>query len=218
MAALGPGFTRSNGGSPAPTTPRGQASKEINTIIELTAQEFGLPLRPRIGTFSPSKRPDGYAERCVDHINFLFFRNRIVMHDVFNQFRKDKAENCISGDPLQALYTRTRDAVYLEKHKPQVGKLQLPESTVQQDPQFKKPAPKLSLTQTKLIPTIRKSSKLSHVKDADIENVSAKAKLLPVNQSFVSEYEPVTRGTKRLSDQDSCMSSKYVRPQKQRRQ
>jgi hypothetical protein len=88
MAALGPGFIRSNGGSPAPTTPRGQASKEINTIIELVASEFGLPLQPRIGTFSPSKRPDDYAERCVDHINFLFFRNRIVMNDVFNQFRK----------------------------------------------------------------------------------------------------------------------------------
>jgi hypothetical protein len=218
MAALGPGFTRSNGGSPAPTTPRGQSSKEINTIIELTAQEFGLPLRPRIGTFSPSKRPDGYAERCVDHINFLFFRNRIVMHDVFNQFRKDKAENCISGDPLEAFYTRTRDAVYLEKHKPLPGKLQLEQPMVQQDPQFKKPAPKLSLTQTKLIPTIKKSSRLSHVKDVDIENASPKAQLLPVNQSFVSEYEPVTRGTKRLSDQDSCMSSKYVRPQKQRRQ
>jgi hypothetical protein len=88
MAALGPGFIRSNGGSPAPTTPRGQASKGIYTIIELVASEFGLPLQPRIGTFSPSKRPDDYAERCVDHINFLFFRNRIVMNDVFYQFRK----------------------------------------------------------------------------------------------------------------------------------
>jgi hypothetical protein len=59
---------------------------------------------------------------------------------------------------------------------------------------------------------------LSYVKDADIENASPKAKLLPVNQSFVSEYEPVTRGTKRNSDQDSYLSSKYVRPQKQQRQ
>jgi hypothetical protein len=157
MAALGPGFNQSNGGSPAPTTPRGQASKEINAIVELTASEFELPLRSRVGTFSPSKRLDGYAERCIDHINFLFFRNRIVMNDVFNQFRKDRADGCISGDLLEAFYTRTRDAVYLEKHKPQLEKLQLNKTTAQQDPQSKKPAPKLSLTQTKLIPTIKRS-------------------------------------------------------------
>jgi hypothetical protein len=59
---------------------------------------------------------------------------------------------------------------------------------------------------------------LDYVKDVDIENASPKAKLLPVNQSFVSEYESVTRGTKRISDQDTCISSKYVRPQKQQRQ
>jgi hypothetical protein len=218
MAALGPGFNQSNGGSPAPTTPRGQASKEINAIVELTASEFELPLRSRVGTFPPSKRPDGYAERCVDHINFLFFRNRIVMNYVFNQFRKDRADGCISGDLLEAFYTRTRDAVYLEKHKPQLEKLQLNKTTAQQDPQSKKPAPKLSLTQTKLIPTIKRSPWLDYVKDVDIENASPKAKLLPVNQSFVSEYESVTRGTKRISDQETCISSKYVRPQKQQRQ
>ena len=134
MAALVPGFSGSNGGSSAPTTPRGQASKEINIIIERIAQEFGLPLQPRHGTFSPSKRPDGYAERCVDHINLLFFRNRIVMNDVFNQFRKDRADNCIPGDPLEEFYTWTRDAVYLEKHKPQPGKLQLDQSGAHQDP------------------------------------------------------------------------------------
>lgn len=59
---------------------------------------------------------------------------------------------------------------------------------------------------------------MSYVKNVDIENASPKDKPLPVNQSFVSEYEPVTRGIKRLSDQDSCMSSKYVRLQKQQRQ
>lgn len=59
---------------------------------------------------------------------------------------------------------------------------------------------------------------MDYVKDVDIENASPKAKLLPVNQSFVSEYESVTRGTKRISDQDTCISSKYVRPQKQQRQ
>ncbi|CAD0095691.1 unnamed protein product, partial [Aureobasidium vineae] len=208
----------SNGGSPAPTTPRGQASKEINTIIEFTTQEFELPLKPRIGTFSPSKRPDGYAERCVDHINFLFFRNRIVMYDVINQFRKDRAEDCISGDLLEAFYTRTRDAVYLEKHKPQLGELRLDEPAPQQDPRFTKPAPKLSLTQTKLIPTIKKNSNSSHVKFIDTENQSPKQKLLPANHSFLFDDPPATRGTKRLSDQDSCSSSKYVRPQQQRRQ
>lgn len=139
MAALDPVSFRSNGGSAAPTTPRGQASKEINIIIETIAQEFGLPLRPRIGTSSPSKRPDGYAERCVDHISFLFFRNRVEMHEVFNQFRRDKRDNTIGPNALEIFYTRTRDAAYLEKNKPQVDKLQL-------QPEFKKPAPKLSLT------------------------------------------------------------------------
>ena len=218
MAALGSGFGRSNGGSPAPTTPRGQASKEINTIIELTAQEFDLPLRPRVGTFSPSKQPDGYAERCVDSINFLFFRNRIVMYDVINQFRKDKAEDLIHEDHLEAFYYRFRDAVYLEKHKPQLSKLRLDESAVQHDPRFKKPAPKLSLTQTKLIPTIKKRSDSSIIKVKDTENQSPKEKLLPTGQHFLFDPAPASRGTKRLSDQDSCSSSKYVRPQKQRRQ
>jgi hypothetical protein len=51
--------------------------KEINTIIELTASEFELPLRPRIGTFSSSKRPDGYAERCVDHNRITTASRRI---------------------------------------------------------------------------------------------------------------------------------------------
>lgn len=81
MAALDPvSLTRSNGGSPAPTTPRGQASKEVNIIIESVAQEFGLPLKPRPGTYSPSKRPDNYAERCIDHINFWYFRNRTEIY------------------------------------------------------------------------------------------------------------------------------------------
>ncbi|KAI4735604.1 hypothetical protein E4T50_13880 [Aureobasidium sp. EXF-12298] len=218
MAALGASLGRSNGGSPAPTTPRGQASKEINTIIELTAQEFGLPLRPRVGTFSPSKRPDNYAERCVDSINFLFFHNRIVMYDVINQFRKDKAENTIFGDNLKELYSRLREAAYLEKHKPQLGKPQLGGPVVQQDTQFKKPAPKLSLTQTKLIPTIKKRSEPRPAKVKDTENQSPKEKLLPTDQSFLFDPGLASRGTKRLSDQDSCSSSKYVRPQKQRRQ
>ena len=217
MAALGPGFSRPNG-PPAPTTPRGQASKEINTIIESIAQEFSLPLQPRHGTFSASKRPDNYAERCVHHINFLFFRNRIVMNDVFNDFRKDRADDCIPGDQLEAFYTRIRDAVYLESNKPQLTKLQLNQSGAQQDHRCKKPAPKLALTQTKLIPTIKKNSNSSHVKIIDTENESPKDKLLPANQPFVSEWEPTSRGTKRLPDQDSCMSSKYVRPLKQRRQ
>ncbi|KAH0037804.1 hypothetical protein KCU78_g1605, partial [Aureobasidium melanogenum] len=217
MAALGAGLGRSNGGSPAPTTPRGQG-KEINTIIELTAQEFGLPLRPRVGTFSPSKRPDNYAERCVDRINFLYFHNRIVMYDVINQFRKDKAENTIFGDHLEVFYSRLRDAAYLEQHQPQLGKPQLGGPVVQQDTQFKKPAPKLPLTQTKLIPTIKKRSEPSPAKVKDTENQSPKEKLLPTDQSFLFDPSPASRGTKRLSDQDSCSSSKYVRPQKQRRQ
>lgn len=211
MAALDPVSFRSNGGSPAPTTPRGQASKEINIIIETIAQEFGLPLRPRIGTSSPSKRPDGYAERCVDHISFLFFRNRVEMHEVFNQFRRDKRNNSIGPNALETFYTRTRDAAYLEKNKPQVDKLQL-------QPEFKKPAPKLSLTQTKLIPTIKKSSKLNQVKTSEVDYQPSKDKLLPVNQSFVFDAEPVSRGTKRLSNQDLFNSPQYVRPQKQRRQ
>lgn len=140
------------------------------------------------------------------------------MNDVFDQFRKDRAENCIPGDQLRAYYDRTRDAAYLEKHKPQLGKLQLSQSGAQQDHKFKKPASKLSLTQTKLIPTIKKNSNSSHVKVTDTENQSPKDKLFPFNQSFVSEYEPVTRGIKRLSDQYSYLSSKYVRPLKQRRQ
>ncbi|KAH0370288.1 hypothetical protein KCU65_g2629, partial [Aureobasidium melanogenum] len=212
MAALGAGLGRPNGGSPAPTTPRGQASKEINTIIELTAQEFGLPLRPRIGTFSPSKQPDNYAERCVDRINFLFFRNRIVMYDVMNQFRKDKAENAIFGDHLEEFYSRLREAAYLEKHKPQLSKLRLDEPAAQQDLQFKKPAPKLSLTQTKLIPTIKKRSEPSSSKVKDIENQSPREKLLPTDQSFLFDSASASRGTKRLSDQDSLSSSKYVSP------
>ncbi|THV74584.1 hypothetical protein D6D28_02452 [Aureobasidium pullulans] len=211
MAALDPVSFRSNGGSAAPTTPRGQASKEINIIIETIAQEFGLPLRPRIGTSSPSKRPDGYAERCVDHISFLFFRNRVEMHEVFNQFRRDKRDNNIGPNALETFYTRTRDAAYLEKNKPQVDKLQL-------QPEFKKPAPKLSLTQTKLIPTIKKSSKLNQVKTSQVDYQPSKDKLLPVNQSFVFDSEPVSRGTKRLSNQDLFNSPQYVRPQKQRRQ
>lgn len=217
MAALGPGSSRPNG-SPAPTTPRGQASKEINSIIESIAQEFGLPLQPRHGTFSPSKRPDTYAERCVAHINFLFFRNRVVTNDVLEEFRKDRADHCIPGDQLEAFYTRIRDAAYLESNKPQLTKLQWENSGAQQDHRFKKPAPKLSLTQTKLRPTIKKNSNMSNVKVTDTENLISKDKLLPVNHSFVSEYEPVACGTKRLSDQDSWMSSKYVRPLKQRRQ
>ncbi|THY88603.1 hypothetical protein D6C95_07026 [Aureobasidium pullulans] len=211
MAALDPVSFRSNGGSPAPTTPRGQASKEINIIIETIAQEFGLPLRPRIGTSSPSKRPDGYAERCVDHISFLFFRNRVEMHEVLNQFRRDKRDNNIGPNALETFYTRTRDAAYLEKNKPQVDKLQL-------QPEFKKPAPKLSSTQTKLIPTIKKSSKLNQVKTSQVDYQPSKDKLLPVNQSCVFDPEPVSRGTKRLSNQDLSNSPQYVRPQKQRRQ
>ncbi|KAI4718704.1 hypothetical protein E4T48_05079 [Aureobasidium sp. EXF-10727] len=218
MAALVPDFSTSNGGSHAPTTPRGQASKEINTIIESIAQEFSLPLKPRIGTSSPSKRPDVYPERCVDHIKFLFFRNRIVMHDVINQFRKDRDEDCIHGDLLEAFYTRTREAFYLEMHKPQLGKLRLDEPTPQPDARFRKPAPKLSWTQTKLIPTIKKTSNSSRVKAVDTENQSPPDKLLPADQLFLFDRSPDTRGTKRLSDQDSCSSSKYVRPQKQRRQ
>lgn len=216
MAALGRGSSRPNG-SPAPTTPRGQASKEINHIIEIIAQEFDLPLQPRHGIFSPSKRPDNYAERCLDHINFLFFRNRIVLNDVFDQFRKDRADNCIHGNQLEAFFSRTRDAVYLEKEKPPLGKLQLGQTTRQQDLQFKKPAPRLTLTQTKLIPTIKKNSNSSYVKVTDTENQSPKDKLLPANQPFIPEHEPTSRGTKRLSDQDSCTLSKYVRPLKQRR-
>ncbi|KAG9952740.1 hypothetical protein KCU85_g1739, partial [Aureobasidium melanogenum] len=218
MSTFGPGFGKSNGDSPAPTTPRGQASKEINAIIESTAQEFGLPLRPRVGTFSPSKQPDNYAERCVDRINFLFFKNRIVMYDVINQFRKDKAENAIFGDHLEEFYSRLREAAYFEKHKPQLSKLRLGEPAVQQDPQFKKPAPKLSLTQTKLIPTIKKRSEPSSSKVKDIENRSPEQKLLPTDTSLPFDSAPASRGTKRLSDQKSSSSSKYVRPHKQRRQ
>ncbi|KAG9603498.1 hypothetical protein KCU77_g1796, partial [Aureobasidium melanogenum] len=218
MAALGAGFGRSNGGSPAPTTPRGQASKEINTIIELTAQEFGIPLRPRVGTFSPSKQPDNYAERCVDRINFLFFRNRIVMYDVINQFRKDKAENTIFGDHLEEFCSRLREAAYCEKHKPQLGKPRLGGPVVQHDTQFEKSASKLSLTQTRLIPTIKKRSEPSPGKVKDTENQSPKEKLLPTDQPFLFHPGPTSRGAKRLSDQESCSFSKYVRPQKQRRQ
>ncbi|KAG9962902.1 hypothetical protein KCU61_g4116, partial [Aureobasidium melanogenum] len=218
MAALGPGFGRSNGGSPAPTTPRGQASKEINTIIKSTAQEFGLPLKPRVGTFSPSKRLDGYAERCVGHINFLFFHNRIVMYDVIDQFRKDKAEDSVFGNHLEEFYSRIRDAAYLEKHKPQLGKLPWKDHALRQDPESRKPAPKLSSTQTKLIPTVKKRSESNQVKVKDTENQSPKEKLLVTDQSFFLDPAPAPRGAKRLSDQESCSFSKYVRPNKQRRQ
>lgn len=140
------------------------------------------------------------------------------MYDVINQFRKDKAENVIFGDHLEEFYSRLREAAYLEKHKPQLSKLRLDEPAVQQDPQFKKPAPKLSLTQTKLIPTIRKRSEPNSAKAKDAENQSPKEKLLPTNQHFLFDPAPASRGIKHLSDQDSCTSSKYVRPLKQRRQ
>ncbi|KAI5195371.1 hypothetical protein E4T38_09113 [Aureobasidium subglaciale] len=219
MAASDPaGLSRSNGGSPAPTTPRGQASRQINIIVDSIAQEFGLPLRPRVGTFSPSKQPDGYPERCVDRINFLFFMNKVAMYDVINSFRKDRAKNRISGDHLESFYTRIRDAAYIEKNKPQVGKLRLDEPVQQPQSDFKKPAPKLSLTQTKLIPKIKKGSKLSRVKPTETEDQNSKTQLLPVNQSFLLDSEPVNRGTKRLSDSDSSDSPPYVRLSKQPRQ
>ncbi|KAH0277822.1 hypothetical protein KCU91_g2934, partial [Aureobasidium melanogenum] len=213
MAAFGP-----NGDSPAPTTPRGQASKEINAIIESTAQEFGLPLRPRVGTFSPSKRLDGYAERCVDHINFLFFCNRVVMHDVIDQFRKDKADNAVFGNHLEEFYSRLRTAAYLQKHKPRLEKPQWEGQAPRQDPEFRKPAPKLSLTQTKLIPTIKKRSEPSQVKGEENEKQSLKEKLLSTDQYLLSHSATAPRGAKRLSDQEPYGSSKYVRPNKQRRQ
>ncbi|KAI5271971.1 hypothetical protein E4T47_04787 [Aureobasidium subglaciale] len=219
MAALNPaGLSGSNGGSPAPTTPQGQASKQINIVVDSIAQEFGLPLRPRVGTFSPSKQPDGYAKRCVEHINFLFFRNKVVMYDVINDFRKDRADNCISGGHLEAFYSRSRDAALIESNKPQVGRLRLDEPMQQPQYDLKKPAPKLSLTQTKLIPKIKKSSKLSHVKPTKTENQDSKTQLLAVNQSFLFDPEPVHRGTKRLSDSDSSDSRPYVRLSKQPRQ
>lgn len=212
MAALGPGFGKSNGDSPAPTTPRGRASKEINSIIESIANEFGLPLKPRVGTFSPSKRPDGYAERCVDHINFLFFRNYIVLQDVIVQFRKDKAEDAISADHLEEFYSRLRTAAYLEKHNPYPRKPLLLD-VLRQDSESRKTAPKLSLTQTKLIPTIKKRSEPNQVKVKDTESQSPKDQSLP---AFL-DPAPAPRGAKRLSAQESCSSSKYVRPIKQRR-
>ncbi|KAG9741301.1 hypothetical protein KCU73_g8968, partial [Aureobasidium melanogenum] len=134
------------------------------------------------------------------------------MYDVINQFRKDKAEGLVFGDHLEELYSRLREAAYLEKHKPQLGRPQPGESVVQQDLQFKKPAPKLSLTQTKLIPTIKKRLNPSPAKVKDTDNQSPKEKLLPTDQSFLFDPVSTSRGTKRLSDQDSCCPSNPSNP------
>jgi hypothetical protein len=215
MTALDPfGFTRPNGGSPAPTTPRGQASKEVNIVIESIAQEFGLPLKPRIGTFSPSKRVDGYAERCVDHINFLFFRNRTEMYNVINTFRQDRRSGYIHGQLLDEFYSRTRDAAHMERDRQPLGKLRLETKVTGPEPQFRKPAPRLSLKQTKLITTIKKSSTSSHLINPDAHKHDS---LLPANQSFIPDAH-VSRGTKRHSGQDLFNSPQYVRPFKQMRQ
>lgn len=124
---------------------------------------------------------------------------------MIKEFQQDKRDGSVQGNLLEAFYSRTRDAAHLEKHRP-IEKLHLEKPA----PGFKKPATKLSLKQTQLIPQIRKNPKP--------ENQKPNADLLPVNQSFVYDPDSV-RGTKRHSaSQDTLQSSQYVRTPNKRRQ
>lgn len=177
----------------------------MNRIIEELAQEFRLPLQPRDGTCSPSKRPDTLAERCIDRINYLFFRNKIELKRIIKEYREERRTNTLHGDHLQALYSKVRDAAWI--HKESIGTPRF----VQSEPEFKKPAAKISMKQSQLIPQVRRTTEPNQSSKYSFED-----ELLPIEKSSTVETESL-RGTKRISSQDAIQSSQYVRSSKNKR-